>query len=197
MIDIGFVNLILIITDNVSDFGEYGNLYLSVRVTPDSPRLSTFIVSGSPRPSAFIEFFDHSNSMPNFFANILANSFGNFGMDTFSNLVVDLVSPLIMLFLSDLPTLGRFLRDNFPTLVVNTLFSLSRDIPPDHPLSTGCLFPLSLSLYGNFTTFDYPPSLDCSLFLSLSPLGNSTLDHPPSLCLFPLLLSLGISIYDW
>lgn len=144
MIDIGFANLILIITDNVSDFGEYGNLCLSVFVTPNSPRPSISIVSGCPRHSAFVKFSDHSNFMLDFFANILANPFGNFGVDTFSNLAVDPVSLFIVPSLSDFPILGRFSQDNFPTLAVNTFFILGWDIPPDYLLSTGCLFPPSL-----------------------------------------------------
>lgn len=55
MIDISFVNLILIIANNSSDSKEPGNPYLSAFHAPGSLHHSASIVSGSPRPSAPVE----------------------------------------------------------------------------------------------------------------------------------------------
>ncbi len=50
MIYIGFVNLILIIADNTSGFGEPGNPYLSALGAPGSPRPSAPVVSEGVKP---------------------------------------------------------------------------------------------------------------------------------------------------
>lgn len=55
MIDISFVNLILIIADNSSDSREPGNPYSFAFCVPGSLHHSTSILSGSPRPSAPVE----------------------------------------------------------------------------------------------------------------------------------------------
>lgn len=85
MININFVNRILIIADNASGPG---------------PRPSALVISGSPRFSTPIKFFKPSNSRADFLADVLANLFGDFGINTSSNLVIDPVPS---------PTLGLFL----------------------------------------------------------------------------------------
>ncbi len=50
MIDISFVNLILIIADNASGSREPGNLYLSISSTPGSSRPSAPVVSEGLKP---------------------------------------------------------------------------------------------------------------------------------------------------
>lgn len=83
MIDISFINLILIIVDNTSGFEEPDNLYpsaldisdclcLSALDMPDNPRFSTFVVSGSPRFSTFIM----SNSLC-LFSLVRSSNFSN------------------------------------------------------------------------------------------------------------------------
>ena len=57
MIDIGFANQILIITDNVSSSRELDNLYLSVFCTFNSSCLFTSVISDSPYCSIFIKLF--------------------------------------------------------------------------------------------------------------------------------------------
>lgn len=66
MIDIGFVNLILIIADNVSGFGKPGNPCSFAFIMPGSFRSSTLLVSGSCCSSTSVEFFNPSNSMADF-----------------------------------------------------------------------------------------------------------------------------------
>lgn len=100
MIDIGFVNLILIIADNVSSSEEPGNPYLFAIGALHSPCISALVVSGSPCSPAFVEFTNFCNSIPNFFAYILANLFSNFSINAFSNLAVDLVPSSIVPILS-------------------------------------------------------------------------------------------------
>lgn len=179
LINIGFVNLILMIVDNVCSSKEPCNPYLSALdtprslrpfapIVPDSSQSSVHIISGNPHLSGLIESFDCGNSMADFFTNVLTNSFGNFGMDPFSNLIVDFMPSLAMFSLSDLSVLSQFSRDNFPTLTINTLFALGWDIPPNYLLSAGYPLLPSLLLFGNFTTFKYPdyyPSIGYLLLL--------------------------------
>lgn len=90
MIDIIFVNLILIIADNVSSFKKPSNPYLSTFGAPGSLRPSAFIVSGSPRPSAPIQSSESNNFIANFLAYILENLFSDFVVHASPNLAVDL-----------------------------------------------------------------------------------------------------------
>lgn len=154
MIDISFVNLILIIADNAFDSREFSNPYSStpgapgssrhsVPLTPSSPHSSTPVVFGSPRLSAPVKSSNPSNSMPSFLVDILTNPFGNFSVDASSNLIVDSTPSLAVPSFSNLPVLSQFLRDDFPALATNALFALGWDILPNYFPSTGCpLLPL-------------------------------------------------------
>lgn len=90
MIDIGFVNLILIIADNASGSKKPSNPYLSTLGAPGSLRLSALIVSGSPHSSAPIQSSEPNNSIANFLADILENLFGDFIVHASPDLAVDL-----------------------------------------------------------------------------------------------------------
>lgn len=175
MINIGFVNLILIIVDNVFGSKESGNLYFfalgmpnsprfSVSIAPDSLRFFTPIVSGNPYSSTytmsnssglstFFESFNLNNSIANLFTNILINLFGNFNIDGSSDLAVDLIPSFAIPFFSDLPIFGRFSQDNFPTLAVNAFFILGQDIFPNHLPNFCCLLLLFFAFPSNSTAF--------------------------------------------
>ena len=167
MINIGFVNLILIIANNASGFKEPGNPYFFTLNTLSSLRSYTFIVSSSPRFSAFVKSSKSSIFMADFSTNVFANSFRDFDVDIFSNFIVD---PMFSLILS------QFLQDDFFVLATNAFFILNWNVVLNHPFSTGCLL-LFLLLPSNFTTFEHP-------------------DHSPSLSLFSLLPSSSNSTYD-
>lgn len=109
MIDIDFVNLILIIADHVSDSEKPENPYFYVLGAPGNPRRFTSVMFGSPRLSALDKSSDPNNFMTDFLADVLSNPFGNFSMDISSNLAVDLVLSPAVFSLSNLPTLGWFL----------------------------------------------------------------------------------------
>lgn len=201
MIDISFVNLILIIADNASDSGEPGNPYSSTPDAPDSPHPSATVMPGNSCssasvifnrfcPSTFVEFSNPSNSILDPLTNIIANPFGDFSMDAFSDLIIALTPSFAVPSLSKLLVFGRFLQDNFLALAVDAFSTLSWDVLPDHPFSAGHLLPPLLPPPSNSTTPNHPPSPGCPLLLLLPPLGNSTafsalahnisLNHPSS-----------------
>ncbi len=70
MINIGFVNLIMIIADNASGSGELSNPYPFTSGVLGSPRLFGFVISGSPHPSLPVKSSDLSNCMPDFLADV-------------------------------------------------------------------------------------------------------------------------------
>lgn len=209
MIDISFINRILIITDNAFGSRELGNPYPSALVTPGSPHPSVPIIPGSFRscvpvmsdslcPSAPIESSNPSNSMADFLIDILANPMSDFGVDAFSDLILDSLPSPAVASLSDLPTLDWFLRDDFFALVTDTLSTFGQNVLSNHSSITGHPLPLFLLLC-NFTTPEYPdhpPSAGCLLLpLLLSPSDFTTFEHPPrpSCPLLPLLLLLSDS----
>lgn len=118
-------------------------LLLLVRLAVPAP-LS--LLSLAVLPLLSLSSLPTTNSMPDFFADILLNPIGNFGVDASSNLAVDLVSSPTVPILSNCPTLGRFLRHDCLALAFSIL---GQDVPLNHPPSLG-LFLLLPSL-GNFT----------------------------------------------
>ena len=78
MIDIRFINLILIKVNNAFSFKKSGNLHPSTLVTPNNPCSSTFVVPSNIYLSAPIKFSYFSNSISDFFVDILINFFSNF-----------------------------------------------------------------------------------------------------------------------
>lgn len=196
MIDVGFVNLIMIIADNTFSSRELYSCCLSISVVPGifrsfatigfgSPRsffpvapgnfhYSASVRFGSPHPFVPVESSDLSNFIPDFLPNVLANPLRYFSVDVFSDFAIALASSSALLFLFDFPALSQFLQDNFPALVVDVLSVFGRDVPPnhfssaDHPL----LPPLPPS--GNSTTSDHLFSLGCLLLSPILPLGDST-----------------------
>lgn len=205
-----------------SVFVTSGSPCSSTSVMPGSFRSSTLVIFGSFCFSTPVKFSDYSNSMTNFLIDILANLFGDFGVDASSNLIQDLMPFPAIFSLFDLPILGWLLWDDFSTLATDAFFALSWDVFPNYSPSAGYslpppflspgnsttseyfnyLFnashPLSPPLLpsGNFTTSSHPSSSSYSLLLFFPPFGNSTLDHLPSLDLFPPLPSFANSIYD-
>lgn len=174
MIDIGFINLILIIANNVSDSKEPDSSHSSISVAPGSSHSFALIGSGSPHSSTSVKYFDASNSIPDFLADILANSFSNFIVYASFNLAVAPASSSAMTFLSVFPTSSRFSRDNFPALAADAFSALGQDISPDHCPSASCPLTLSLPPPGNFITLDIFLSLGCPLLLLLPSLDNFT-----------------------
>lgn len=205
MINISFINLILIIANNASNFKIPCNPYLFAYSALSSPRPSAPVVSGTSRSSASVKSSDLRNSIADFFVDILANLFGNYGVHVFSDLAVDLVLFPSLFFLSDLSIFDWFLQDDFFTLAADAFFSLDCDIFPDHPSIAS--YPLSIFLSPcHFTTFEHLPRIDCLFPSLLPPFDHSTtyfalsqeeldrdipLNYPPSPGLFLFLLSFG------
>lgn len=130
MINICFVNLILIMANNASDSGKPGSPCPSAPITSSSYLCSALIGSSCPRSSASIvpgsscysasvrscslrfsfsaKFIYPSNFIPDFFADVLANPFGNLSVDASSNLAITSAPSSVMPSLFDLPIFGRF-----------------------------------------------------------------------------------------
>lgn len=120
MIDLGFLNLILIIANNAFGFREPDNLDLSALIATGIHRCSTLVVlssfhsfalviSGSPPPFVPVKSSDPNNFMADFLVNIFVNPFGNLDVDASSNHFVDLVFSLAILFFSNFPALSQCL----------------------------------------------------------------------------------------
>lgn len=76
--NIGFINLILIIADNAPGSREPGNPYFSTPSKPASLCSSSPIMSGTSCSFALVKSSQFSNCMTDFFANIPANLFNDF-----------------------------------------------------------------------------------------------------------------------
>lgn len=185
MIYISFINLILLITNNVFNSRESDNLYLSTfdtlrsfrssaLITLSSSYFSTSIMFGNFCPVIFIESSNLNNFIPDFLANIRANLLGDFRVDTYFNLVIALAFSLVVPFISNSSTLRQFLRDNFLTLAVDVFSTLSQNVGPNYFLSLYCLFSSFFPLIINSTTFDHLSTPSCLLFPLLPLLDNFT-----------------------
>lgn len=152
MINISFVNIILIIAENTFGFGELGNPYFSAYSASDNPHYFTLIVFGSLYSFIFVKSSDSSNFMADFFTDILANSFNNFSMDGFSIFVIDLISFFAISFFFNLFVFCWFLQDDFSTLATNTFSALSQNVFPNNLFSIDFSL-LLLLLSDNSTTF--------------------------------------------
>ena len=208
MIDIGFVNLILIRLDNTSGFRKSGNPYSSLLGMLSSLRHFAPIMSDSPRFSSFTKFFDPSNFMADFFTNVFIKLFSNFGVNVFSNLAINFMPSLTILFFFNLFALSWFLQDDFPSLATDVFSAFGWDVTSNHFSNAGSLLP-SLSPSNNSIIFKYLKYLSSaghSLSPLFPPLGDSTilfvlgwdvpLNHHLSLGLFPFFPSLSNSTYN-
>ena len=171
MININFVNLILIIVDHTSTSKKPGNPYLFAFDTSSSFRLSVLIIFDSTHLFASVKSSNPSNSMANFLANVLLNLFCKFGTDVFFNFAINPIPFLTLFSLSDIFALSLSLQDDFFILVAVVLFTLGRDIPLNYSFSASCPLFL-LSSLGNSTTFKHLFSTECLFFLLLLPFGN-------------------------
>lgn len=124
MIDIGFLNLILIIADNNSGSRKLDIPCLSAPVTPNSSRSFALVRSGSPRFYAPVEFSNPSNFIPDFLTDVLTNPFGDFNVNASSDLAVASVPSFTISFISHLPALGRFSQDDFLALAADAFSAL-------------------------------------------------------------------------